>query len=91
LVKDQVHIIARTAEISKAKKQSIITLRQEGQSMQNISSTSKDSSSAVAKTIKLYVETGSHEEHRHRNERPRGTSDAEDKFISYQPQKLQPK
>jgi hypothetical protein len=36
-------------------------------------------SSAVAKNIKRYGETGSHEDH-HRNERPRVTSAAEDKL-----------
>jgi hypothetical protein len=40
----------------------------------------KVSSSAVAKTIKRYDETGSHED-RHRKGRPRVTSAAEDKFI----------
>jgi hypothetical protein len=53
---------------------SIITLRHEGQSIQTISS------SAVVKTIKLYDETVSHEEH-HRKGRPRRTSAAEEKFI----------
>jgi transposase len=38
------------------------------------------SSSAVAKTIKRCVETGSHED-RHRKGRPRVTSAAEDTFI----------
>ena len=38
------------------------------------------SSSAVAKTIKSYDETGCHED-RHRNGRPRVTSPAEDKLI----------
>jgi hypothetical protein len=38
------------------------------------------SSSAVAKTIKRYDETGSHEDC-HRKGRPRVTSAAEDKFI----------
>ena len=47
--------------------------------MQNISRTLKVSSSAVAKTIKRYDEFAA------------VTSAAEDKFISYQPQKLQPK
>ena len=42
--------------------------------------TLKVSSSAVAKTIKRYDETGSHED-RHRKGRPRVTSAAEDKFI----------
>jgi transposase len=36
--------------------------------------------SAVAKTIKRYDETGSHEDH-HRKGRPRVTSAANDKFI----------
>ncbi|KAK6313187.1 hypothetical protein J4Q44_G00165340 [Coregonus suidteri] len=42
--------------------------------------TLKVSSSAVAKTMKRYDDTGSHED-RHRNGRPRVTSAAEDKFI----------
>jgi azurin len=49
LVKDQVHIMVRTAQISKETQQSTITLRHEGQSTQNISRTLKVSSSA--KTI----------------------------------------
>jgi transposase len=48
--------------------------------MRNISRTLKVSSSDVAKIIKLYDETGSHED-RHRKGRPRVTSAAEDKFI----------
>jgi DNA-directed RNA polymerase specialized sigma24 family protein len=44
--------MARTAQISKGKRQSIITLRHEGQSSLNISRTLKVPSSAVAKTIK---------------------------------------
>jgi hypothetical protein len=40
----------------------------------------KVSSSAVAKTIKHYDETGSYEDH-HRNGRPRVTPAVEDKFI----------
>jgi transposase len=42
------------------KRQSIITLRHEGQSMQKISRPLKVSSSAVTKTIKRYDETGYH-------------------------------
>jgi transposase len=45
-----------------------------------MSRTFKVSSSAVAKTIKRYDETGSHED-RHRKGRPRVTSAAEDKLI----------
>ena len=69
LVKDQVHIIAITAQISKGKWQSIITLRHEGQSIWKMSRTLKVSSSAVSKTIKRYDDTGSHED-RNRKGRP---------------------
>ena len=62
--------MARTAQIIKDKQQSIITLTHEGQTMQK---TLKVSSSAVAKTIKGYYETGSHEDG-HRNGRPSVTS-----------------
>ena len=62
--------MVRTAQISKEKLQSIITLRHEGQSMQNISRTLKVSSSAVAKTIKRYDETVSHEKRRKGKEDP---------------------
>ena len=47
--------------------------KHEGQSIRKMSSTFKVSSSAVVKTIKRYDETGSHED-RHRNGRPRVTS-----------------
>ena len=70
--------MAITAQISKEKQQSIITLRHDGQSTRK---TLKVPSSAVAKTIKRYDETGSHED-RHRKVRPRVTSAAEDKFIT---------
>jgi transposase len=72
--------MARTAQISKEKRESIITLRHEGQSIRKMSITLKVSSSAVAKTIKCYNETGSHED-LNRKGRPRGTSAAEDKLI----------
>ena len=65
--------MARTAQISKEKRQSIITLKHEGQSIRKMSRTLKVSSSAVAKTIKRYDETGSHED-RQRKGRPRVTS-----------------
>ena len=71
--------MARTTQLSKEKQQSIITLRQEGQSSRKISRT-LNVSSAVAKTIKRYDETGSHED-RPRTGRLRVTSAAEDKFI----------
>ena len=72
--------MARTAQISKEKRQYIITLRHEGQSIWKMSRTLKVSSRAVKKTIKLYDESGSHED-RHRKGRQRVTSAAEDKFI----------
>ena len=57
-MKDQVRIMARTAQISQKKQQSIITLRQEGQPILNISRTCTFSLiSAVAKTINRYDET----------------------------------
>ena len=76
MVKDHVHIMARTAQISK-EKQSIITLRHEGQSMRNISRTF---SFLKCSRKNHYDETVSHED-RHRKGRPRVTSTAEDKFI----------
>jgi transposase len=60
--------MARTAQISKEKQQSIIILN-EGWSIRNISRTLNVSSSAVAKIIKRYDETGSHED-RHRKGTP---------------------
>ena len=82
--------MARTAEISKEKRQSIITLRHVGQSIWNISRTLKVYTSAVAKTIKCYDETGSHVD-RYRKRRPRVISSAEDKFIRVNCTRLQPK
>lgn len=72
--------MARSTQLSKEKRQSIISLRQEGQSIREISRTLNVSSSAVAKTIKRFDETGSHED-RPRKGRPRVTSPAEDRFI----------
>ena len=72
--------MARTTQLSKEKRQFIITLRHEGQSIRKISRTLKVSSSAVAKPIKRDDETGCRED-RHRKGRPRVTSTAEDKFI----------
>ncbi|XP_073505328.1 uncharacterized protein [Phyllobates terribilis] len=66
--------------LSKEKRVAIITLRNEGQSVQKIGQTLKVSPSAVAKTIKRYKETGSDED-RPRKGRPRVTSASEDKFI----------
>ena len=72
--------MSRTAQISKEKQQSIITLRHEDQSIRKMSRTLKVSSSAVAKTIKRNDETGSHEDC-HRYGRTGVTSAAEDKSI----------
>ncbi|KAL7874590.1 hypothetical protein SRHO_G00055600 [Serrasalmus rhombeus] len=72
--------MARKKQLSKEKRVAIITLRNEGQSVRKIGKTLKVSPSAVAKTIKRYKETGSHED-RPRKGRPRVTSAAEDKFI----------
>jgi transposase len=58
--------MARTAQISKEKRQSIITLRQ---SIRNQSEKFQKFLQVVAKTIKRFNETGSHEE-RHRKGRP---------------------
>ena len=77
VVKDQVHLMTRTAQISKEKRQSIITLRH-GQELK-CRKELKVSLSAFAKTIKRYDETGSHEDH-HRKGRPRVTSAVEDKL-----------
>ena len=49
--------MATTAQISKEKRQPIITLRLEGYSIRKMSRTLKVSSSAVAKNIKGYDET----------------------------------
>ena len=73
--------MARTTQISKEKRQYIITLRH-GQSIRKIPRTLKGSSSAVAKTIKRYDETVSHGD-RNSKVRPRVTSAAEDKFIRF--------
>ncbi|XP_073525152.1 uncharacterized protein [Phyllobates terribilis] len=62
------------------KRVAIITLRNEGQSVRKIGQTLKVSPSAVVKTNKRYIETGSHEDHP-RKGRPRVTSASEDKFI----------
>ncbi|XP_073528959.1 uncharacterized protein [Phyllobates terribilis] len=72
--------MARKKQLSTEKRVAIITLRNEGQSVQKIGKTLKVSPRAVAKTIKRYKETGSHED-RPRKGRPRVTSASEDKFI----------
>jgi hypothetical protein len=79
--------MARTAQISKEKQQSI-TLRHEGQSMQKIKELltflkvqSQKPSRATMKLALMRTVTGMED---------RVTAAAEDKFISYKPQKLQP-
>ncbi|CAJ0923773.1 unnamed protein product [Ranitomeya imitator] len=69
-----------TQQLSKEKRVAIITLRNEGPSLRKIGKTLKVSPSAVAKTIKHYRETGSHED-RPRKGRPRVTSASEDKIF----------
>ena len=54
--------MARKKQLSKEKRVAIITLRNEGQSVRKIGKTLKVSPSAVAKTIKRYKESGSHED-----------------------------
>ena len=76
----RIHIMARTNQLSKEKQQYIITLRTEGQSVWKIAKTLNLSPSAVARTIKHYDETGSHED-RSRKGRPRVTSAAEEEFL----------
>ena len=68
--------MARTNQLSKEKRWSIITLRTEGQ---KIAKTLNVSPSAVAKTIKRYDETGLHEDCQ--VEKTSVTSAAEDKLI----------
>ena len=72
--------MARTNQLTKEKRVAIITLRNEGQSVQKFAKTLNVSPSRVTKTIKRYNETGTHED-RPRKERPRVTSASEDKFI----------
>ena len=57
LVKDQVRIMERTAQISKEKRQSIITWRHEGQSMGKIVQSQKPSS-AMMKLALIRTATG---------------------------------
>ena len=75
-----IHIMAGTTPLSQEKRPSILTLRNEGQSIRKMSRTLNVSSSAVAKTNERYDETGSHEEPPE-NGRARVTSAAEDKYI----------
>ena len=72
--------MAKTNQLSEEKQVAIITLRNEGQSNQKIAETSNVSPRAVAKTIKGFNETGSHED-RSRKVRQRVTSADEKEFI----------
>ena len=76
----KLHIMARTKQLTKEKRVAIITLRNEGQSVRKIAKTLNVSPSGVAKTIKRYNETGTHED-RPRKGRPRVTSASADTFI----------
>jgi hypothetical protein len=71
--------MARSAQISNEKQQSIITLRHEDQSIRKMSRTEKFLQVQSQKPSSD-DETGSHEDH-HRKGRPRVTSAAEDKCI----------
>ena len=66
-------------QLSKDKRQFIITLRTGGQSVRQIAKTLNVSPSAVANTIKHYDKTSSHEDCP-RKGRPRVASAVEDKF-----------
>uniref|UniRef100_A0A096MAI3 Transposase Tc1-like domain-containing protein n=1 Tax=Poecilia formosa TaxID=48698 RepID=A0A096MAI3_POEFO len=75
--------MARQKQLSKEKRVAIITLRNEGPSVRKIGKTLKVSLSAVAKTIKRYKKTGSHEDRprKGRVSEPIIWFAAEDKFI----------
>ena len=70
--------MARTKKLSKEKRQSIITLRSESQSVWKIAKTCV--SKCSRKNHQVLRRTGPHEEHP-RTGRPRVNSAAEDKFI----------
>uniref|UniRef100_A0AAY4CAQ8 Transposase Tc1-like domain-containing protein n=1 Tax=Denticeps clupeoides TaxID=299321 RepID=A0AAY4CAQ8_9TELE len=70
----------KTNQLIKEKRVAIITLRNEGQSVWKIAKTFIVSPSGVAKTIKCYNETGTHED-RPRKGRQRVTFASEDEFI----------
>ena len=72
--------MGKTAQISKEKRQSAITLRNEGQSLRKIARTLQLSVTAVAKTVKQFEQTGTLED-RKRSGRPRVTSKSDNKFI----------
>ncbi|KAL7850445.1 hypothetical protein SRHO_G00197940 [Serrasalmus rhombeus] len=72
--------MAKHAQLSREKRESIIKLRKEGQSLRKIAKTLQVSVNAVSKTIKRVEETGTHED-RARSGRPKVTSESENKFI----------
>ncbi|KAJ8389837.1 hypothetical protein AAFF_G00113060 [Aldrovandia affinis] len=72
--------MGKKVQLSKEKRESIITLRNEGQSLRRIARTLQVSVTAVATTIKRVEETGTHED-RMRSGRPKVTSESENKFI----------
>ncbi|MDF4304952.1 helix-turn-helix domain-containing protein, partial [Vibrio parahaemolyticus] len=72
--------MARKPQLSKEKRIEIQVLKKEGYSTRQIAQKVKVSQSGVAKALKRYEETGSHED-RFCSGRSRVTSKAEDKFI----------
>ncbi|MDF4311521.1 helix-turn-helix domain-containing protein, partial [Vibrio parahaemolyticus] len=71
--------MARKPQLSKEKRIEIQVLKKEGYSTRQIAQKVKVSQSGVAKALKRYEETGSHED-RFRSGRSRVTSKAEDEF-----------
>lgn len=72
--------MAKRTQLSREKREAVVTLRKEGQTLRQIAKTLQVSVSAVAKTIKRVEETGTHED-RARSGRPKVTSESENKFI----------
>lgn len=72
--------MAKHAQLSREKRESIMSLRKEGLSLKKIAKALEVSTSAVAKTIKRVEETGTHED-RVRSGRPKVTSESENNFI----------
>ena len=72
--------MARKSQLSKEKRIKIQVLKDEGYSTRQIAEKVAVSQSGVVKALKIFEETGSHED-RFRCGRSRGTSKAEDKFL----------
>lgn len=72
--------MAKHAQLSREKRESIVILRNEGRSLRKIAKLLKVSVNAVSRTIKRIEETGTHED-RARSGRPKATSETENRFI----------